>query len=94
MTRHLTMDDPATERVLDQLPQSLTGKPMDRPDGPKKVSGTATYAHEWNLPGTVYGVLARATVPKGKVTEIGKDALMALPGILGVFNDERFLRRF
>ena len=92
MTRHLVMDEPATKRVLDELPQSLTGKPMDRPDGPKKVSGTATYAHEWNLPGTVYGVLARATVPKGKVTDIGKDAVMALPGVLGVFDDERFLR--
>ena len=92
MTRHLVMDEPATKRVLDELPQSLTGKPMDRPDGPKKVTGTATYAHEWNLPGTVYGVLVRATVPKGKVTDIGKDAIMALPGVLGVFNDERFLR--
>ena len=92
MTRHLVMDEPATKRVLDELPQSLTGKPMDRPDGPKKVTGTATYAHEWNLPGTVYGVLVRATVPQGKVTDIGKDAIMALPGVLGVFNDERFLR--
>ena len=92
MTRHLVMDEPATKRVLDELPQSLTGKPMDRPDGPKKVTGTATYAHEWNLPGTVHGVLVRATVPKGKVTAIDKDAVMKLPGVLGVFNDERFLR--
>ncbi|WP_420606437.1 xanthine dehydrogenase family protein molybdopterin-binding subunit [Novosphingopyxis sp.] len=92
MTRHLIMDEPARDRVLDELPQSLTGTPMDRPEGPLKVSGTATYAHEWNLPGTVYGVLARAAVPKGKVTEIGKDAVMALPGVLGVFADERFLR--
>ena len=92
MTRHLVMDEPATKRVLDELPQSLTGKPLDRPDGPKKVTGTATYAHEWNLPGTVHGVLVRATVPKGKVTAIDKDAVMKLPGVLGVFNDERFLR--
>ena len=26
------------------------------------------------------------------MTDIGKDAIMALPGVLGVFNDERFLR--
>ncbi len=55
MTRHLKMDEPATDRLLDRLPSRLTGAPMDRPDGPKKVTGTATYAHEWQMEGKTFG---------------------------------------
>ncbi|MAN73584.1 MAG: xanthine dehydrogenase [Henriciella sp.] len=92
MTRHLKMDEPATNRLLDKLPSRLTGAPMDRPDGPLKVSGTATYAHEWQLDGKVFGVLARAPVSKGKLVRIDKSAIENLPGVLGVFSEERFLR--
>lgn len=92
MTRHLKMDAPAKRRLLDELPSRLTGTPMDRPDGPLKVSGRATYAHEWQIDGKVFGVLARAPVSKGKLVRIDKSAIENLPGILGVFSDDRFLR--
>ncbi len=92
MTRHLKMDEPATDRLLDRLPSRLTGAPMDRPDGPKKVTGTATYAHEWQMEGKTFGVLARAPVAKGKLVRIDKTAIENLPGILGVFSEDRFLR--
>jgi xanthine dehydrogenase YagR molybdenum-binding subunit len=92
MTRHLKYDEPVERRLLDEMPGRITGTPMDRPDGPLKVSGTATYAHEWQLDGKVFGVLARAPVAKGKLTRIEKEPVERLPGILGVFSDERFLR--
>lgn len=92
MTRHLKMDTPATARLLDELPSRLTGKPMDRPDGPKKVSGKATYAHEWAIEGKTFGVLARAPISKGKLVRIDKSSVESLPGILGVFSEDRFLR--
>lgn len=92
MTRHFRMDAPVTDRLLDTLGETVTGTPMDRPDGPLKVSGTATYAHEWKLDGLVHGVLVRATVPKGTLRGIDKAAVEKLDGVLGVFSDERFLR--
>ena len=74
------------------MAQGVVGRPLDRPEGPLKVSGLATYAHEYNLPGSAYGVLVRATKTKGRVRSIASDAVKAMPGILAVITDERLLR--
>jgi len=92
MPTRLKMDQPDTRRRLDAMQQGLIGKPIDRPDGPLKVSGRATYAHEWEMPGCVYGVLVRATIPTGKLVAIDREGAMAMAGVLGVYCDQRFLR--
>ncbi len=92
MTRTFTMDAPAEECVLDKAGDRLTGAPLDRPDGPLKVSGRATYAHEWQMPNKAFGVLVRATISKGAVKSLNEDEVKALPDVLGVYADERFLR--
>lgn len=92
MSVQFKMDAPDSRRRLDEMAQGVIGKPLDRPEGPLKVSGRATYAHEWNLPDQVYGVLVRAPLAKGRVTELGKDAVEAMPGILGVYSDKRFIK--
>src|SRR4051794_17507185 len=59
-------------------------KPIDRVDGKAKVTGTATYAAEYQLPQTVYGFLVGSTVAKGRIKSIyTKDAERA-PGVLAV----------
>ena len=92
MTAKMTMDEPDTRHRLDEMKQGVIGKPLDRPDGPLKVSGQAAYAHEWNLPDTAYGVLVRAALTNGKIKSIDTGPVEALDGILGVFTDQRFLR--
>lgn len=89
MTVHHKFDEPDTRHRLDAMVQGVIGRPLDRPDGPAKVTGTATFAHEWNLPGTVYGVLARATATKGRVESIDVASVEALPGVLAVIADAR-----
>lgn len=93
MTRHLKIDDPAARDRLDEMAQGVIGRPLDRPEGPLKVSGRATYAAEWNLPGTVYGMLVRGPAAMGAVRSVPNAAeIEAMPGVLGVIRDPRFLR--
>jgi xanthine dehydrogenase YagR molybdenum-binding subunit len=92
MTSHLKMDTPDHRSRLDDMAQGTIGTAMDRPDGPAKVTGTATYAHEGQPRGMAHGVMVRATAAKGRLTAIDKRRLDGLPGILGVFSGDRFLR--
>ena len=43
MTKSFRMDE-AQPRLLDETGQGIVGAPLDRPEGPKKVSGRAHYA--------------------------------------------------
>lgn len=88
MTTHVKMDAPQPRR-LDETAQGVLGEPLDRPEGPLKVSGRATYAAEDAPEGMVHGVLVRATIARGRVTGIGE---ARAPGVLAVLSGERFLR--
>lgn len=92
MANHLKMDQPDKRRRLDAMQQGLVGEAIDRPDGPLKVTGRAIYAHEWNIPGVVYGVLVRASTPKGSLLDIDCDPVLRMSGVLGVYSEQRFLR--
>ncbi|WP_321323380.1 xanthine dehydrogenase family protein molybdopterin-binding subunit [uncultured Parasphingorhabdus sp.] len=93
MNAHRKMDKPDSRNRLDDMRQGLVGTAMDRPDGPLKVSGQATYAHEWDVPDMVHGVLARATISKGRVTDVASDEILADDAIHAVITDDRLLRR-
>lgn len=92
MNARMKMDEPDERRRLDHMAQGVIGRPLDRPDGALKVSGRATYAHEWTARDLAFGVLVRAPFASGTVTRLDSDGVKALPGVLGVFADERFLR--
>jgi xanthine dehydrogenase YagR molybdenum-binding subunit len=50
---------------------TMIGQPINRVDGPLKVSGQATYAYEhWDVGQPLYGFIVGATIGKGRVTEI------------------------
>ncbi|MDE0877971.1 MAG: xanthine dehydrogenase family protein molybdopterin-binding subunit [Sphingomonas bacterium] len=92
-TNSLTMDQPHPDSLLDTGVQGLIGKPLDRIDGPLKVSGSATYAAEYGLPDLAHGYLVRATIGAGKITAINSDAAKSMPGVLDVITDYKtFLR--
>ena len=91
MTTHLKMDAPQPRR-LDETVQGVIGKPMDRPEGPLKVSGRALYAAEDRPENLATGVLVRATIARGRVSGMDEDAVRAMPGVLAVVSGERLLR--
>ena len=50
---------------------TIIGQPVNRIDGPLKVSGRATYAAEyWNVGQPLYGFIVGATIGKGRISAI------------------------
>jgi xanthine dehydrogenase YagR molybdenum-binding subunit len=97
MTRTLIMDEPDTRNRLDHMVQGVIGRPLDRPDGPAKVSGSALYAAEYKPAAEagqcLEGVLVTATIPAGKVHAIDEAAALAMPGVVAVICDPRMTSR-
>ncbi|WP_267351120.1 xanthine dehydrogenase family protein molybdopterin-binding subunit [Sphingomonas carotinifaciens] len=92
-TKSLTMNQPYPDSLLDTGVQGVISKPLDRVDGPFKVSGTATYAAEYDIPNAVHGVLVSAKIGHGEVRSIDIDAAKAMPGVIDVITDyDSFLR--
>jgi xanthine dehydrogenase YagR molybdenum-binding subunit len=88
----LVMDRPVERSLLDAGAQDVIGKPLDRIDGPLKVSGKATYAAEHRIPRLVHGVLVEAPFGCGRVTGLDDAAARNMPGVLDVIADSRFVR--
>ncbi len=61
---------------------TITGQPVNRVDGPFKVSGRATYAYEhWDLGQPLYGFIVGATIGKGQITRIDTTRAERTPGV-------------
>jgi xanthine dehydrogenase YagR molybdenum-binding subunit len=82
-----TMDEALGETRLDAGAQGVIGKPLDRKDGPLKVSGRARYAYEaLDVGETLYGVVAVSGGPRGRLTSVDVAAAEAAPGVLAVLS--------
>ena len=64
----------------------MVGRPTDRIDGPRKSTGTATYAYEWNDigPKPAYGYVLGSAIAKGKIASIDLSAAKAASGVLAI----------
>ncbi len=93
MSFHLKQDKPDERNLLDTMAQGVIGQSLDRPEGPLKVSGAATYAAEYRLDDALEGVLVSATIVKGKVVAIDEASVLAMPGVVAVISDKRMIAR-
>ncbi|HVE61357.1 MAG TPA: xanthine dehydrogenase family protein molybdopterin-binding subunit [Chitinophagaceae bacterium] len=59
---------------------------LDRVDGKAKVTGTAKYAAEYELPNLTYGVLVDSTITSGSITAIDSKAAERAPGVVAVIS--------
>lgn len=84
----LMMDAPYRPAALDRGEQGVLGQPLDRIDGPAKVTGAALYAYEHAPAGTAYAAIVGAPVARGRVTRIDTAAAEALPGVLAVIHGD------
>ena len=46
------------------------GRPLDRVDGPAKVTGRAHYTADIMVPGAAHTAVVGATIPSGRVTAV------------------------
>jgi len=61
---------------------AIIGQPINRIDGPLKVSGRATYAYEhWDVGQPLYGFIVGATIGKGRVAKIDTARAERSPGV-------------
>jgi xanthine dehydrogenase YagR molybdenum-binding subunit len=75
-------DAPAGANPIDR--EKVVGKPVDRVDGPRKVSGQATYAYEYHAeaPNAAYGVMLGAGISRGRIVSLDTRDAEAMPGVL------------
>ena len=80
----MKFDKPATRNPIDQL--KVVGKPLDRIDGPLKVTGRATYAYEQHAaaPNAAYGYVVGAGIGKGRIVSMELDQARRAPGVLAI----------
>jgi xanthine dehydrogenase YagR molybdenum-binding subunit len=71
-----------------QVTRPLIGAPISRLDGPRKVTGTATYAFEYQFDDVVYAFPVQSTIAKGRVVSIDATHARAVPGFLGLITHE------
>ncbi|MDQ8730055.1 xanthine dehydrogenase family protein molybdopterin-binding subunit [Bradyrhizobium sp. LHD-71] len=70
----MTTDTPTT---------NVIGRPIDRVDGPLKVTGRATYAYEYAEGGkAAYGYILGAAITKGRIVAIDSSEAERSPGVL------------
>ena len=81
----IVMNAPIGQTVLDTVKSGPVGEPLDRVDGPLKVSGTAKYAYEVPDAGqAAYGYAVTSGVAKGRITRIDTSAAEKSPGVIKV----------
>jgi xanthine dehydrogenase YagR molybdenum-binding subunit len=64
------------------------GVPTSRVDGRMKVTGTAKYAAEYNLPGLVHGFVITSAIARGRIRQIDTRDALAVDGVLDVITHE------
>lgn len=84
----MKFDTPAGINPIDRL--KVVGQPLDRVDGPLKVTGTAPYASDWHDPqaNLAYGFIVGAGIAKGRVVAIDLAAANAAPGVVAIVTHE------
>src|SRR3989440_12152235 len=75
----MEMNSPVGPNALDA--QGIVGKPLDRVDGPLKVTGGARYAYEVQQNNVLYGFVVEASIGKGTIKSIDTRAAQKAPGV-------------
>ena len=65
---------------------SVVTQPIDRTDGPLKVTGEARYAAEFQLPRLAHAVIVQSTIAKGSIASIDTSAAQKAPGVVMVLS--------
>jgi xanthine dehydrogenase YagR molybdenum-binding subunit len=65
---------------------SPVGRDTPRVDGPRKVTGLAKYASDFQFPGMLYAVPVEATIANGKLLALDTAAAEKMPGVRAVLH--------
>jgi len=68
--------------------EKIIGDPVDRVDGPLKVTGAAPYPSDFTFPGLTHAVVVQSTIAAGTIRGIDAAEAEAAPGVLAVITHE------
>jgi CO/xanthine dehydrogenase Mo-binding subunit len=68
--------------------ENIIGDPVDRIDGPLKVTGAAPYPSDFTFPDLTHAVLVQSTIAAGTIRGIDVAKAEAAPGVLAVITHE------
>jgi len=68
--------------------EKIIGDPVDRVDGPLKVTGAAPYPSDFTVPDLTHAVLVQSTIAAGTIRGIDAAMAEATPGVLAVITHE------
>jgi CO/xanthine dehydrogenase Mo-binding subunit len=68
--------------------ENIIGDPVDRIDGPPKVTGAALYPSDFTFPDLTHAVLVQSTIAAGTIRGIDTAKGEAAPGVLAVITHE------
>ncbi len=74
--------------MITGAPGRAIGTPLDRIDGPQKVTGEAPYAYEHHVESPLYLYPLQSDIARGRITHIDASAAEALPGVVIVITHE------
>jgi xanthine dehydrogenase YagR molybdenum-binding subunit len=80
----MKFNSPAKDNPIDRA--RIIGQPLDRIDGPAKVTGTARYAYERHdvAPDAAYGWMLGAAIATGRIVRIDTSAAENAAGVIAV----------
>ena len=80
-----TQPVPADLRFKEPAMYKLVGHKIPRKDARGKVTGTAVFGIDVQLPGMLHAVLCRSPSVAGRVVSFSRDAALAMPGVLDAY---------
>jgi len=66
------------------MTQPLIGAPLDRVEGPEKVSGAALYVDDYTFEGMLHAVVVTSTIANGRIVAIDDTGAREAPGVVEV----------
>src|ERR1700756_2022273 len=63
---------------------SVIGAPLDRVDGQLKVTGTAKYSAEFEIPNLAYAEIVTSTVARARIVNLETRQAELVPGVIAV----------
>jgi len=76
------------ENAAAPVPRENQGQPVQRIDGRLKVTGDARYPADIPVGNLAYGVLATASIARGRMTRLDLDDARKVAGVLDIFTHE------
>ena len=83
------LEVPKEPKLKDSKDFKIIGKPIQRPDIPAKINGSAIFGIDVKVPGMLYASVEHCPVIHGTVKSFNAEEVLKLPGVKHVIKTER-----